>query len=193
MPLTISGKNAALAGLQSVATFEGLFSKGADITGVTAVTSTDTFTKTAHGLSNGDLVTVSSITGGGSIIAGDPYYVASVATNTFQLAQTAGGSAVDVGAADITAATVNKWTELSGGSPAYARKSIAWNAAAAGVSDDSTNGNAFDVPASANVDAQALHSASTGGTLYALMPVTRESFAGQGVYTSTDVKVTATS
>src|SRR3954466_5480891 len=97
MPLTTAGKNAALAGLQSVATFEGLFSKGADITAVTGVTSTDTFTKTAHGLANGDVVTLSSLTGGSLLVAGDPYYIIATAANTFQLALTSGGTAIDLG------------------------------------------------------------------------------------------------
>lgn len=191
MPLTIAGKNVALDGLKAVATHEGLFSKGADITAVTAVASTGTFTKTAHGLANGDVITLSGLTGGTGFVAGDPYFVIGSTANTFQVALTSGGAAV-TGGTDITAATVNKWTEVTGGSPAYARKTIAWGTTTAGVMDDSTNGNAFDVPAG-NVDAQSLHSALTAGTLYSLMPVTRETFAAQGVYTSTDVKTTASS
>lgn len=190
-PLTIAGKNVALDGLKAASTHEGLYTKGADITAVTGVTSTDTFTKTAHGLVNGDVVTLSGLTGGSGLVAGDPYFVIGSTANTFQLSLTSGGSAIDL-VTDVTAATVNKWTELSGGSPAYARKTIAWGTTAAGVMDDSTNGNAFDVPAGANVDAQSLHSALTVGTLYSLMPVTRETYAAQGVYTSTDVKVTGT-
>lgn len=193
-PLTISGKNVALDGLKAAASHEGLYTKGADITGVTSTGSPDTFTKTAHGLSIGDLITFSGVTGGSGLIAGDPYYVATTGftTGAFQIATSPGGSALNL-ATDVTAATVNKWTELSGGSPAYARKTIAWATTADGVMDDSTNGNAFDVPAGANVDAQSLHSAIAAGTLYALMPVTRETFGAQGVYTSTDVKTTATS
>lgn len=196
-PLTIPGKNVALDGLKAAATHEGLFSKGADITAVTSTGSPDTFTKTAHGLSIGDLVTASAITGGTgatALVAGDPYYVATTGftANAFQLAYTPGGSAINF-STDVTASTFNKWTELTGGSPAYARKTIAWATTADGVMDDSTNGNAFDVPAAANVDAQSLHSAIAAGTLYSLMPVTRETFGAQGVYTSTDVKTLASS
>jgi hypothetical protein len=197
MPLTTPGKNAALDGLKAVAAYEGLYTKGADITAVTSTGSPDTFSKTAHGLSSGDLITFASITGGTGatpLVAGDPYYVATtgLTANAFQIARTSGGAALDI-SADVTAATVNKWTELSGGTPAYARKTIAWGTTADAIMDDSTNGNAFDVPAAANVDAQSLHSAVAAGTLYALMPVTRETFGAQGVYTSTDVKVNGSS
>jgi hypothetical protein len=197
MPLTIAGKNVALDGLKAAATHEGLFSKGADITSVTSTGSPDTFTKASHGLSIGDLITFSSISGGTgatALVALDPYYVATTGftTGAFQIATTPGGAAINL-SSDVTAAIVNKWTEISGGTPAYSRKTIAWATTADGVMDDSTNGNAFDVPAAANVDAQSLHSAISAGTLYSLMPVTRETFGAQGVYTSTDVKTTASS
>lgn len=193
-PLTILGKNTALDGLRVAATHMGLFSKGADITAVTGVTATDIFTKTAHGLASGDLVTFAAQTGATGIIAGDPYFVSAtnLAANTFSVALTPGGAIVDL-VTDLTTATVNKWTEISGGAPAYARKAIAWAVAALGVLDDSTNGLPFDVPAGANVDAQALFSAVTAGNLLELAPVTRESFGAQGVYTSTDAKVNAIS
>ena len=191
-PLSTLGKNAALDGLRTSATHMGLMNKGADITGVTGVTSTDTLTKASHGLANGDMVILSALTGGNLIVAGDPYFVVASATNTFQLALTPAGAAIDIGT-DLSSATVNRVTELSGGSPAYARKTIAWNNAAAAVLDDSTNGNPFDVPAGSNVDYQTLHTASTAGNVLMVAPVTRESFAGQGTYTATDVKVNATS
>jgi hypothetical protein len=190
--LTTAGKNAALDGFRTSATHMGLQTKGPNITGVTGVTSTDTFTKTAHGLANGDLVVLSGLTGGSGLVAGDPYFVVSTAANTFQLALTPGGSAVDLGS-DVTAATVNKLTEITGGTPAYARKAIAWNAAAAAVLDDSTNGAAFDVPPGAVVDYQSLHTASTAGSVLAIDDVTQETFGGQGTYTATDFKVNAIS
>jgi hypothetical protein len=185
--LTTAGKNAALDGFRTSATHMGLQTKGPNITGVTGVTSTDTFTKTAHGL-----VVLSGLTGGSGLVAGDPYFVVSTAANTFQLALTPGGSAVDLGS-DVTAATVNKLTEITGGTPAYARKAIAWNAAAAAVLDDSTNGAAFDVPPGAVVDYQSLHTASTAGSVLAIDDVTQETFGGQGTYTATDFKVNAIS
>ena len=50
--------------------------------------------------------------------------------------------------------------EISGGSPAYARKAIAWNSAASGSMDDSTNGVELDVPAGTTVSYVGLWSAS---------------------------------
>lgn len=75
--------------------------------------------------------------------------------------------------------------ELTGGSPAYARKAIAWNAASGGSMDDSTNGAVFDVPAGSTV--AWITGWNTAGTVrYFKKQVTSESFAGQGTYTVTD-------
>lgn len=59
----------------------------------TLAASTDTFTLTAHGLTNLDEVRVKSLTGGavGVLIENAPYYVRNAAANTFQLAPTLGG------------------------------------------------------------------------------------------------------
>ena len=115
-----------------------------------------------------------------------PYYVVNKTANAFQIALTAGGSAVDFGT-DLTATTSYvRLVEISGGSPAYARKAIAYNAAAGGSIDDSTNGAVFDIPAGATVDSIGFFDASTGGTLQAWDDVTSESFAAQGTYTVTD-------
>jgi hypothetical protein len=167
----------------------GLLTKGADITAVTSTGSPDTFTKTAHGLANGDLVVASAITGGTGLIAGNAYFVISTAANTFQLALRPAGSAIDL-SADLTSATFNKLTEVTGGSPAYARKAIAFAAAAGGISDDTTNGAVFDVPAGTTVAYTGQYSALTAGTLVAFDDVTPESYAAQGTYTATDVKNT---
>jgi hypothetical protein len=168
-------------------THAGLLTKGANITAVTSTGSPDTFTKTAHGLANGDIIVFSSITGGSGLVAGHPYYVVSTATNTFQIALVANGSAVDL-TSDVTAATVNRLTEVTGGSPAYARKAIAFADAVAWVLDDSTNGAVFDVPA-ATVDYVSFHSALTGGPNQGIATVTQEVFAAQGTYTLTDAKL----
>lgn len=193
MPFTTAAKNNMLdCGLRNQTpsisiTHVGLLTKGANITGVTSTGSPDTFTKTAHGLSNGDLIVFSSVTGGSGLVAGHPYFVVNTAANTFQVALTSGGSAVDL-SSDVTAATVNKLTEVSGGSPAYARAAITLAAAAGGLVDDSTNGATINVPAAGVVDYVSAHSASTAGTLMAISPVTQETFGGQGTYTVTDAK-----
>lgn len=82
-------------------------------------------------------------------------------------------------------------SELSGGSPAYARKAITWNAASAGNLDNNAN-PVFDVPAGATVAHVGLFSAVTAGTFYGSADVTDEAFAGQGTYTLTDFDVTLT-
>jgi hypothetical protein len=77
-------------------------------------------------------------------------------------------------------------SEVSGGSPAYARVAIAFNAAAAGAMDDSTNGATLNVPASTTVAYVGFWSASTAGTWLGYVDVTDEVFASQGTYTVTD-------
>jgi len=79
----------------------------------------------------------------------------------------------------------NGANEISGGSPAYARKAITWNPAAAGSMDDS-NVPVFDVPAATTVKYVGFWSLVTGGTFYGAAAVTNEVFAAQGTYTLTD-------
>ena len=74
--------------------------------------------------------------------------------------------------------------EVTGGTPAYARKAITW-AAASGGSMAASNTPEFDVPASTTVKAVGLWSADTGGTFYGYANVTDEAFASQGTYTIT--------
>jgi hypothetical protein len=76
-------------------------------------------------------------------------------------------------------------SEVSGGSPAYARKAITWNAATSG-SIDSSNAPVFDVPSGTTVKAVGFWSAATNGTFYGYSNVTDEVFANQGTYSLTD-------
>lgn len=73
--------------------------------------------------------------------------------------------------------------EVSGGSPAYARKSISWGTPSNGAM--STNANiVFDVPASTTIQFLGYWSASTGGTFYGSRALdTNQTFATQGTYT----------
>lgn len=80
----------------------------------------------------------------------------------------------------------NGANEVTGGNPAYARKSITWNGADAGAMDDS-NAPEFDVPASTTIKYVGLWSADSGGTFYGSDAVTNEAFAAQGKYTLTDM------
>ena len=70
--------------------------------------------------------------------------------------------------------------EVTGGSPAYARKAAAWNAAASGIA--TLNGDVtFDVPASTTVSWVSYW--NTAGTVrYAKKDVTDEAFGAQGTY-----------
>jgi hypothetical protein len=61
---------------------------------------TDTFTSNSHGLADDTVVKFRATTTlPGGITASDSYYVISSATNTFQVSQTVGGSAVDLSSA----------------------------------------------------------------------------------------------
>lgn len=189
MPYTIAAKNAMLNALAALATHCGLLT-GTAITGVTGTASTDLLNKTSHGLSNGDVVILTLLgTGEGTGLFNNvPYFVVGVSGADFQLSLTAGGAAVDF-STNITDCTVTKYVEVSGGSPAYARKAVAYASAAGGVADDSTNGAVFDCPAAAQIDAVGFFSALTSGTLYGVDPVTQETFGSQGTYTLNDAKL----
>jgi len=77
--------------------------------------------------------------------------------------------------------------EVTGGTPAYARKSITWSAASSGAID-SSNTPEFDVPA-CTVAYVGFWSASASGTFYGSDAVTNEVFAAQGTYTVTDADI----
>lgn len=79
--------------------------------------------------------------------------------------------------------------EVSGGSPAYARKSVTW-AAASSASVAMSGTVAFDVPSSTTVKYVGYWSASSGGTFRGAKAVTNETFAGQGTYTVTAATIT---
>lgn len=72
-------------------------------------------------------------------------------------------------------------TEVTGGSPAYARKTISWGAASASVVTATVT---FDVPAGATVVGAGVHAAS-GGAYLDGAAVTSQNFATQGTYTLT--------
>jgi len=76
--------------------------------------------------------------------------------------------------------------EVAGGVPAYARKAITWNPAAAGAMDDS-NVPVFDVPAGTHVNYVGLWSLVSGGVFYGSDDVVEEVFGAQGTYTLTDM------
>lgn len=169
-------------------THVGAYDAGTALTSVTGLASTDVFTKTSHGMADGTVVKLTSLSGGAGLNVNKWYFVRDQTANTFKLTPVSGGTAVDY-TTDVTSVTVTPYLEISGGG--YARVAIAFNAAASDPNgatiDDSTNGAVITIPAGATVDAISGHSASSAGTLLFLDDVTPESFAGAGTYTVTDV------
>jgi hypothetical protein len=71
--------------------------------------------------------------------------------------------------------------ELSGGSPAYARKPVTWTAASGGVVRPTAN-LTFDIPAGKTVAGWRGYTALSGGTDYGGSSLTAEAYAAQGQY-----------
>jgi len=165
-------------------THVGLYNENPALTGVTGVAATDIFTKVGHGLSNGDLVVLRTLVGGVGLREEYPYFVVGVAGNTFQLSETPGGSAYNF-TTDVSSVNVVKLVELAGGSPAYARKTIALSDPVEGSMDNSDQ-PVLDCPAGAVVNYVGFFSAITAGVLLGLDDVTQETFGAQGIYTLTD-------
>jgi hypothetical protein len=72
--------------------------------------------------------------------------------------------------------------ELTGGSPAYARKAVTWTAPSGGLIRPNADLE-FDVPAGTTVGGWRGYSALTAGTDYGGEVLTNEAFAAQGTYT----------
>jgi hypothetical protein len=88
--ITMASTTGIVAGMQVTGT-------GSPLTTALACTlqdSGDTVTATAHGLSNGDLVSFKTIVTTTGIDTYTPYYVVGAATDTFQVSLTAGGAAI---------------------------------------------------------------------------------------------------
>ena len=76
--------------------------------------------------------------------------------------------------------------EVTGGSPAYARKAKTWNAATAGAMDDS-NAPVLDIPGGVTVTHWGYWTAATGGVCVAYAQLAApESFGSQGTLTNSD-------
>lgn len=88
------------------------------------------------------------------------------------------------GALTTTAPGGTSGTEVSGGSPAYARIAPTWGTASASAIT-TTGGMAFNVPASTTVVGFEFFDASTAGNYLDGATVTSQTFASQGVYTIT--------
>lgn len=71
-------------------------------TSCTMDASTDTITATAHGLNNGNIVQIAGVAVPGGLAASTNYYVIASTANTFKLATSMGGSAIDITSAGTT-------------------------------------------------------------------------------------------
>jgi hypothetical protein len=76
----------------------------------------------------------------------------------------------------------NVGTEITGGSPAYARKAVTWTDDGDGVSRPSAD-LVFDIPGGTEVAGWRGYSAVTAGIDYGGEALTEETYAGQGTYT----------
>ena len=90
------------------------------------------------------------------------------------------------GAIYTTTPGASAGTEVTGGSPAYARKALTWSA----PSDNGTTATitataVFDVPTGVTVVGGGVHSAITGGNYLDGATVTSQGFSAQGTYTLT--------
>jgi len=81
--------------------------------------------------------------------------------------------------------------EVTGGTPAYSRETIAFNAASGGQITHSSQ-PAFDVPPGTTVTHVGFFSADTGGTYFGMASVTSENFGNQGTYTLTATTISLT-
>lgn len=205
MPLAGSGKNAAINAFASKTTptvsaaFLGLLERTLEVTGW-GQKSTTILEKTAHGLSNNDLVWFTTITGGAidaanptttpGIIVKRPYYVKVVGANEIELLYTRGGSTPVKWNTTVTAGTLLRFVEISGGT--YVRVATACSTATIGVATDAAR--KVKAKAAQNVDALAWYpklKPSEEGTsepeIAACLEITRETFAAEG-----ELEVTST-
>jgi hypothetical protein len=193
--LSTTAKNTAVDAVAAMVSLAGLFGV-TPVAGTTATASDDTFTKASHGMANDTPVLLTALTGGAGLVAGSAnnadggakvYFVVQAATDTYKLSTSVGGSAFDF-TSNVTAVTVNKLAELSGGTPAYARKALAFSAGVAGVAAITT-AIAFDVPA-CTVGAVGYFTA--GGVRHLIDGVIFDTYAQQGVSTLTAGSISST-
>lgn len=81
------------------------------------------------------------------------------------------------GAVYTTAPGGSAGTEPSGGSPAYARKSLSWSG-----TNPITATATFDIPTGTTIVGAGIHSAVTAGTYLDGVSVTSQAFSSQGTY-----------
>lgn len=103
-----------------------------------------------------------------------------------QLASTYGFASAHTGDPGATGAN----NEVTGGTPAYARKAITWGTASGGSVALVATFPVFDIPPGTTVAYIGLWTLATGGTYGGCFDVTDEAFTGQGTYTLTAGSIT---
>ena len=93
---------------------------------------------------------------------------------------TAYGSAAAFGALATTAPGSTAGTEVTGGSPVYARKALTWGASSGGVILATA---VFNIPSGTTVIGTMVYSALTGGTYLDGDTITSQVFSSQGTLT----------
>lgn len=78
--------------------------------------------------------------------------------------------------------------EVSGGSPAYARKQLTYGAAASGAADISASAT-LDIPASTSVTFLGIWDAVTGGVFLGQSSIATETFGSQGTLEVTEAEL----
>lgn len=208
MPLTGSGKNVAINALASAASptgkaaaFISILERTLEVTGW-GQKSTTILEKTAHGLSNNDLVWFTAIVGGAvdaanptttpGIIVKRPYFVKVVGANEIELLYTRGGATAVKWNTTVTSGTLMRFAEITSGPTV--RVATAFSTATIAVATDAARKLKVK-GASQNVDALAWYpksKASEEGSSepepVAALEITRETFAAEG-----ELEVTSTS
>jgi hypothetical protein len=98
-------------GLWNGATYLGYSPNGSSPKEFIADPAADTIRSTAHGYANGAKVTIYGDTVPAGLTEGSVYYVVNAATDTFQVAATSGGSAIDLTSTGGSACVVSSITE----------------------------------------------------------------------------------
>jgi hypothetical protein len=103
---------------------------------------------------------------------------------TAQNNKTAAGytSGTTFGALYTTVPGGSAGTEVSGGSPAYARLALTWSTPSGGISTSTVT---FNVPTGTTVVGAGIHDAVTAGNYLAGASVTSQAFSAQGTFAVT--------
>jgi hypothetical protein len=135
--------------------------------GVTGSNSSDQLTIASNRLFNGDAVYFQVITGGSALAVNVTYYVINKSGNTFQLASTVGGSALNLGS-DITAGTlVQTQPDMNVWSSEYRDLFGNTTNLFAGLGTNSAGGAPFASATPFSAAAAVIPSSFTGGSLTA--------------------------